>query len=195
MQPELNGHAQPEADDDNDADDSDDDDARVSITNMIVRSTDFRSRIMLSVTDYAFCFMMQAVPFRHLREQQIKSLSLGEKIRKVAKGELPLRAVSRAVPFRHLREQQIKSLSLGEKMRKVVKGELFCALRDKTTKSVVLKYSSTHARNRLSFGSESQSFKSNQGARVRFKSPTRGGKRSQSPKEQAALGSWFFCFV
>jgi hypothetical protein len=105
LQLELNGHAQPEADDDNHADDGDDDDARVSMTNIIVGSADFLSRIMLSVTDDAFCFMMQGVPFRHLRGQQIKSLSLGKK------------------------------------MRKVAKDEWFCALHDKTARSVVQKQS------------------------------------------------------
>jgi hypothetical protein len=38
---------------------------------------------------------------------------------------------------------------------------------------------------------QDQWFKNNQGARVRSKSPARGGKRSQSREEQTALGSWF----
>jgi CRP-like cAMP-binding protein len=83
---DLIGHS--EVDDEDDADDSDDDDPRVSMPDMVVGSADFRSRIMLAVTDDAFCFMMQAVPFRHLSVQQIKTLSLGGKMRKVAKGEL-----------------------------------------------------------------------------------------------------------
>ena len=65
-----------------------DEDARVSMASLMIASEELRLRIMSTVTDESFCYMAQASSLMHLNENQIKLLSSGGRVRKVAKGEV-----------------------------------------------------------------------------------------------------------